>query len=205
MDRIIEYITRKYNPVSLIVYGSYADGSNGPKSDFDALVISERHDISHDTSCVDGIPMDLFIYPVSYFKDDFDCNEFIQIFDGKILLDSEQMGAKLKARVLSYMDSLPPKTNAEIGAAIDWCEKMLARTKRRDVEGMFRWYWLLTDSLEIFCDMMQQIYLGPKKTLRWMEDAHPEAFTYYKKALMELSEESLTNWILYLRESNTVA
>jgi len=200
MDKIMEYIKRNYNPVSVIVYGSYADGSNGPGSDFDALVISENYDIFHDTSYVDDIPLDLFVYPVSYFEGDFDCNAFLQIFDGEILIDTEQKGAALMARVLSYMNRLPCKTNEEIEAAISWCEKMLARTKRRDAEGMFRWHWVLIDSLEIFCDMMHHIYLGPKKTLKWMEESYPEAFACYKKALFELSERSLTNWIVYMKQ-----
>ena len=40
---------------------------------------------------------------------------------------------------------------------------MLNRVKRSDCEGMFRWHWVLVDSLEIFCDIMKQPYWGPKK------------------------------------------
>lgn len=35
MDKIINYICQKYEPLSIIVYGSYADGSNNENSDFD--------------------------------------------------------------------------------------------------------------------------------------------------------------------------
>lgn len=37
---IIEYIKSRYAPLSVIVYGSYADGSNNAGSDFDALVLT---------------------------------------------------------------------------------------------------------------------------------------------------------------------
>lgn len=38
---IIEYLKEKYQPLALIVYGSFADGTNNAHSDFDALVICE--------------------------------------------------------------------------------------------------------------------------------------------------------------------
>ncbi|MBR5774458.1 MAG: nucleotidyltransferase domain-containing protein, partial [Clostridia bacterium] len=37
MEQIIEYINQKYNPISIILYGSYADGTNNLNSDFDSL------------------------------------------------------------------------------------------------------------------------------------------------------------------------
>ena len=36
MDKILNYIHQKYEPLSIIVYGSYEDGSNNENSDFDA-------------------------------------------------------------------------------------------------------------------------------------------------------------------------
>ena len=35
-----------------------------------------------------------------------------------------------------------------------------------------------------FCDMMQQPYFGPKKSLKWLEEKQPEAFDCYDKALL---------------------
>ena len=198
MDQIIEYIKQLYDPISIIVYGSYADGTNHLNSDFDALVISRSNRTFHDTAFVDGTQLDVFIYPESHFDGNYDCIDFIQIFDGKIVLDTESKGAALKDHILSYMKNRPQKTDAEIRGEIDWCAKMFARTKRHDVEGMFRWHWVLTDSLEIFCDAVHYPYLGPKKALRWMEAKHPKAFTFYKKALIDFSAESLSDWISYL-------
>lgn len=50
LEKIIEYIKQKYNPLSIILYGSYANGTNNLNSDFDALVISYDHEQFHDTS-----------------------------------------------------------------------------------------------------------------------------------------------------------
>lgn len=198
MDQIMEYIKLHYSPLSVIVYGSYADGSNNQNSDFDALVISANHKEFHDTSFVDGIQLDVFVYPTSCFNGDFDCDNFVQLFDGKILLDTDGLGAMVKNRVLSFIDSRSRKSREEILSQIAWCRKMFLRTKRGDTEGMFRWHWVLIDSLEIFCDTVDHAYFGPKKTLRWMEAAYPEGFAHYKKALYQLDRNSLDAWIRYL-------
>ena len=79
LEKIIEYIKQKYNPLSIILYGSYANGTNNLNSDFDALVISYDHEQFHDTSFVNDIQLDVFVYPASYFDGEFDCNNFIQI------------------------------------------------------------------------------------------------------------------------------
>ena len=202
LEKIIDYIKQRYNPLSIILYGSYANGTNNLNSDFDALVISFDHEQFHDTSFVDGIQLDLFVYPASYFEGDYDCNDFIQIFDGKIIVDRDGQGKALQAKVQSYLQNRPQISKAEIDASVDWCVKMLARVKRCDAEGMFRWHWVLIDSLEIFCDVMRQPYWGPKKSLKWMEENHPTAFACYQTALTDLSMESLENWILYIKNAN---
>lgn len=201
MEQIIEYIKQNYNPLSIILYGSYANGTNNLNSDFDSLVISYDHEQFHDTSFVNGIQLDVFVYPVSYFDRDFNCDDFVQIFDGKIIVDNDGRGKMLQMKVISHLQNRPQKSKAELGASIDWYIKMLARAKRYDAEGMFRWHWVLTDSLEIFCDIMQHPYFGPKKALKWMEESHPAAFTCYKTALEDFSIDSLENWITYLSRS----
>lgn len=55
LEKIIEYINTKYRPNTIILYGSYANGTNNKNSDFDALVISDSETYSHDASIVDGI------------------------------------------------------------------------------------------------------------------------------------------------------
>ena len=202
MDQIIEYIKRKYSPLSIILYGSYANGTNNLNSDFDLLVISCDHEQFHDTSFVNGVQLDVFVYPASYFDGDFDCNDFVQIHDGKIIADSDERAKNLQTKVLSYIQNRPQKTKAEIDASVDWCAKMLARVKRHDAEGMFRWHWVLVDSLEIFCDIMQYPYWGPKKSLKWMEENHPSAFACYNKALEDFTIDSLENWIAYIKNAN---
>ena len=201
MEQIIKYIQQKYKPLSVILYGSYANGTNDTSSDFDAVVISLDYEQTHDTSFVNGIQLDVFVYPLSYFEKEYECEHFVQIFDGKIIIDSDDIGKKLIDKILFYLQNRPTKTDAEIQSNIDWCLKMLNRVKRSDCEGMFRWHWVLVDSLEIFCDIMKQPYWGPKKTLRWMQEMYPLAFENYSKALRQFNIESLEEWILYIKNA----
>ncbi|MBQ3096325.1 MAG: nucleotidyltransferase domain-containing protein [Clostridia bacterium] len=200
MQAIVAYIKEKYDPLSLIVYGSYANGTNNLNSDFDALVIWRGNGQIHDTACVAGVRLDVFVYPVSFFDGAYSCEDLIRIFDGKILIDTDDMGKNLQLQVLQYLRERPQKTEAEIQCDIDWCVKMCERAGRGDAEGMFRWHWLLVDSLEIFCDAVRQHYFGPKKTLLWMQEKQPTAFLYYEKALKDFSYESLNDWISYIRD-----
>lgn len=202
LEQILRYIQETYAPLSVILYGSYADGTNNLNSDFDALVITADHEQFHDTSFVDGVPLDVFVYPARYFEGDYACEDFVQIFDGRIITDSSGTGKALQENVQAYLKSRPSKTGAELQADIDWCVKMSARAKRGDCDGLFRWHWILIDSLEIFCDIMRQPYLGPKKALKWMEKAQPEAFDCYKKALQNFHMEDLDEWIEYIKKAN---
>ena len=199
MTEIIEYIEQKYNPTAIIIYGSYADGTNNSYSDFDALVISEDFGLIHDTSLVSGVRLDVFVYPLVYFENEYNCNDFVRIIDGRIIMDTENIGKNLQDSVASYLQNLPCKTEWEIKNSIEWCEKMFERSKRDDAEGKYRWHWVLIDSWEIFCDAVRHTYYGPKKTLKWMAQTQPEAFELYNIALSDFTMESLENWISYLK------
>ena len=110
-------------------------------------------------------------------------------------LTDPQAAKELKDRVLNYLGSLPRKSPDEIESNIAWCRKMLLRANRKDAEGMFRWHWLLTDSLEIFCDAVGQFYFGPKKSLRWMAKEYPAAYDRYAKALFSLDYQAAREWV----------
>lgn len=197
-EKIVGYLKKTYQPDAVIVYGSFADGSANLNSDFDALIIAGKEK-AHDSSIVDGVVLDVFVYPAETFSADYDPEEFVQVWDGKIVLDEHGIAGQLKAKVLDYIEHLPKKTVTEVAQEVEWCEKMLLRTMREDVEGYYRWHWVLCDSLEIYFDIRGLHYYGPKKMLRLMEKSDTEAFGLYAKALRELDRESLSTWIDYLK------
>lgn len=162
-------------------------------------MISKNHEIFHDVSFTDGIQLDVFVYPYRFFDSEVHYEDFIQIFDGKIQMDTDGYGENLKRQVLNYIEHLPSKSLEELQSDVAWCEKMALRTERGDAEGMFRWHWLLRDSLEIFCDIAKYPYRGPKKSLRWMKVYHPDAFDSYAAALSQYDPETLKEWVNCLK------
>ncbi len=191
MKRFINYIRESYRPLAVIVYGSYADGSQRESSDFDALAIVAEGEALHDTGVVEGVRMDLWVYPVSLLGDALDPEEVLQILDGILVLDTDGVGAALQNRVAQFVTGIPPKSAEEVREALAWCRKMLARAEDRDAEGLYRWHWLLTDSLEIACDALHRRYLGPKKSLRWLQGEHPELYALYAAALRSFDVVSM--------------
>lgn len=97
-DAIIQYLKDTYHPEGMIAYGSFADGSANEHSDFDALVIGGSLK-KHDSSVIGENVLDVFVYPAETFQKPYDPEEFVQIFDGSILLDENGLAAALKARV----------------------------------------------------------------------------------------------------------
>ena len=198
-EKIQRYLMETYAPRAILLYGSFADGSYNENSDFDALVLSDREK-THDCSVIAGTVLDVFVYPADYFQGEYDPEEFLQVFDGKILLDVDGTAARLQKRVRDTIANTPPKTQEELSQALAWCEKMLMRTQRADAEGDFRWHWLLTESLEIYCDLQGWYFFGPKKALRRMEQEDTESFQIYKEALCGMMQERLMQWVHCLRE-----
>lgn len=199
MKNILDYIIVNYNPNTIILYGSYANGTNNKNSDFDVLIISDNQVYSHDSSIVSGIQLDLFIYPTSTFDTNLDVQNFIQIFDGIIIHDEQKKGAWLKGKVNDFINSIPFKSYEENLTQLEWCEKMLLRVERDDLEGFYRWHWVLVDSLEIYCDICSVKYFGPKKTLTEMKNKNIEAYQIYGDALKNFTHHSLSKWIAYLK------
>ena len=198
IDKLVAYLKDTYQPDAIIAYGSFADGSANKNSDFDALVIADKERM-HDSSVIDGIVLDVFIYPPDTFRQNYDPEEFVQVWDGNILLDTNGVAASLQKQVLDYISHIPRKTVEEISQEVSWCEKMLSRTMREDAEGYYRWHWVLFDSLEIYFDVKGLYYYGPKKALRFLEQTDPESFRIYTKALREFKRECLATWISHLR------
>jgi len=197
-DNILEYLKETYHPSVVIAYGSFATAANDSHSDFDALVITENAQAFHDASVVDGILLDVFLYAPEYFTSHYEIAEIQQIYDGTVLIDRNGLGAALKQEALAYVNSYQPKSEEEKRMEVSWCRKMLQRAERGDAEGYYRWHWLLTDSLEIYCDLAEQRYFGPKKSLAYLKQTNAEAYEIYQNALTCFDGRYLKAWVEYL-------
>ena len=204
-DQIILYLKEKYDPSAVIAYGSFANGTEDEYSDFDALVLTDNPIALHDDSIVNGIELDVFIYSPEHFDGAYDITEIEQIYDGSVLLDKDGLGQKLLQAAADYVASFRPKTMEEKKAEISWCRKMLQRTSRRDPEGYYRWHWLLLDSLEIYCDINNHRYVGPKKSLAWLSESDANGFSLYTTVLESNDASCLRAWIDHLESCLTTS
>lgn len=85
---------------------------------FDALIIAGKEK-AHDSSIVDGVVLDVFVYPTERFSADYDPEEFVQVWDGKIVLDEHGIAGQLKAKVLREFD------RESLSAWIDYLKSMV--------------------------------------------------------------------------------
>lgn len=85
---------------------------------FDALIIAGEEK-THDSSIVDGAVLDVFVYPAETFSADYDPEEFVQVWDGKIVLDEHGIAGQLKAKVLREFD------RESLSAWIDYLKSMV--------------------------------------------------------------------------------
>lgn len=200
---IIAYLKERYCPLAIITYGSYSNHTNDLNSDYDALVICEpgKAGITHDTSVVNGVQLDVFLYEKDHFAKAPDFSEIVQIWDGKIELDTDGIAADWLNKVKEYISDQAVKTDDEKAELRQWCYKMAERTKRADTEGRFRWHWLLVDSLEIYCNVRDIYYFGPKKTLLRMNEDDEAGYGLYDQALK--APDALLPWIDHIFSEST--
>ena len=200
MHDILSYLAAAYDPIAIIVYGSFADGTSNLFSDFDALLVTADGERRHDDRFVDFTQLDVFVHPLSDFQGEYDPAEYARIYGGQILLDRDGMAAALLERVTQWVDSRAKKTQEELDFNVSWCEKMLRRAERTDAEGCFRRHWLLVESLEIYTELRGWPYLGPKKALAQLEKKDRAVFALYEKALTQNEYASLAAWVEHIRE-----
>lgn len=199
MQDILSYLAAEYDPLAIIVYGSFADGTQNLFSDFDALLITEGGERRHDDRFVDCTQLDVFVHPLSDFQGGYDASEYTRVYGGQILLDRNGVAASLLDKVQKLVDGQAHKTRDELQLDVRWCEKMLRRAERTDAEGAYRRHWLLVDSLEIYTELRAWPYLGPKKALRQLEKKDKEGSALYERALCEGDYSSLADWVAYIK------
>ena len=194
MQAICSYLERTYHPHAVILYGSYADGSNGEGSDFDALLIADGSVPAHDSSMIGGVQLDVWLISTNAVAD-VSPADYTHVLPGQILLDERGTAQQLLSAIRFADESIPMPDDESISNNIAWCRKMLRRTQRGDAEACYRWHWLLTDSLEIACQALRIPYRGPKKSLRQLESIDPDGFALYCDSLLSIDSPALPDWV----------
>lgn len=196
-EKLVEYITKKYQCHTIILYGSFANGTFDEESDIDVVGFTDNDMEHQDKSLFDGRALDLWIYNDKKLKHP---EEFLHIRTGQSLLDSNHQSDEFLTQINALFNKGPEQLTQEAkDNHILWLEKMLKRTLKNDIEGQYRFHWALTDILPIYFEITNQWYLGSKESFIWLEKNNLEAFILFKKLYSESSVGVLKETIDYMK------
>ena len=175
LARLCAELQAQHQAHTILLYGSRANGSEGPGSDYDIAAFAPVARTVHDARLVDGEYLDAFIYPEAVLETPHE--EHLRLLGSVVVLQRGTLATDFLTKLQSLHDQGPPPlANDEVETRIAWAWKMLERTRRGDVEGDFRRVWLLTTLLEDYFQLRGAWYRGPKRALQWL--ALNDAATY---------------------------
>jgi predicted nucleotidyltransferase len=168
-SRIVIDLQKKYNPKTIILYGSRARGDHTLSSDIDIVCFVEGATAIADARDFEGFYLDAWVYSSDVMSAATD--ELLRVADGYCLYDSEGRGDDFLKQLQQRIEQGPKQLSAsEIQHTKQWVYKMLERSQSSDVESLHRRYWLAVDLLQIYFDLRGQWYFGPKKSLAWLRE-----------------------------------
>lgn len=195
-QKIIAYLKENYDPLTIAVYGSYADGTYDPYSDFDCLLIVKSKDRMHDDTIIDGVLLDCFLYSEQEMEQE-NIETFIPLYDAKLVYDTG-MGQAVQSKVRNYVQSHSMHNPEEKHFLVSWIKKTLKRMEKSDTEGHFRAIAFLAESLEDYCILRDRFYFGSKKTIRFLQEEDVQGFLLFRKAITIRSNEAIMEWAKYI-------
>ena len=203
MESIIEYLKKTYAPLSILLYGSYADGTNDESSDFDCMIIVKEKDKNHDDSIIGGVQLDCFIFTEEQVKDEGDIDAFLTAYDSNIVLDNG-LGAELKQRVHKYVEEHTVIPDDEKEFIRSWIQKMIRRVEKNDDEGNMRAVSFMAESLVDYFFLRDMFYFGSKKAIRYVREHDDEGYSLFHEAVTVKSNQAIIKWAEYIINERTV-
>jgi predicted nucleotidyltransferase len=169
LSRVVVDLQEKYNPHTIILYGSRSRGDHTHSSDIDVVCFVEGSTPTEDARDFEGLYLDAWVYGSDVMSASTD--ELLRVADGCCLYDSEGRGKVFLKELQQRIEQGPKQLSAsEIQHTKQWVYKMLERAKSSDVESLYRRYWLAVDLLQIYFDLRGQWYFGSKKGLAWLRE-----------------------------------
>lgn len=200
LAKVVVDLQEKYNPHTIILYGSRARNDHTPSSDIDVVCFVENTTLIKDARDFEGLYLDAWVYNSDAMSAVTD--ELLRVSDGYCLYDPQGRGNAFLRQVQQRIEQGPkPLSDSEIQHTKQWVCKMLERSRHSDVESCYRRYWLAVDLLQIYFDLRGQWYFGPKKSLAWLKEHNPTGYDLFSQVynhgirvedLSQLTEHVLT-------------
>lgn len=180
---LIEELQREHRVHTVILYGSRARGDATPESDIDVAGFADVGETSRDARLWNDMYLDAFVYPTAVAAAPPDA-DMLKLCGGRVLLDERQLAGPLFERLAALDREGPPAlVETEQRMRRVWARKMLARIRRGDLEGHYRFHWLLYQLLEDYFALRGAWYRGPKVALAGLQADAPATFAAFERAL----------------------
>jgi predicted nucleotidyltransferase len=198
-DNVKNHLEQKYTCHTIILYGSYSTADYTEESDLDVICFADRIEDKNDVEFFEGKQLDVWVYNTDKMNNP---EQFLRVNRGKVLLDDKGIAGKFLADIENVFNIGPKKLSVEEKEFLNgWLRKMYLRTNKNDIEGNYRFYWILKDSLEIYFELKGLWYLGPKKAFSWLKKNDNLAYNLFKNALaMDINKKEVERLLEYLNE-----
>lgn len=199
LQELTKYLIRTHHCHTIILYGSYSSGDFTAESDIDVIGFTDGFLEKNDTDLFLGKQLDAWIYPINKSKH---AEQFLHIYKGTILLDEKNIATQVLNEVDNLIQAGPePLSVQEKQFNIRWLWKMEARSRRNDVEGNYRRNWMLIDSLEIYFELQDMWFFGPKKAFAWIRRHDQTAYQLFDRAFVkDADKKEIQRLISFLEE-----
>jgi predicted nucleotidyltransferase len=187
-DNVKKYLIQKYNCHTIILYGSYSRGDFTEESDLDIVCFSDITEEKNDLESFEGKQLDVWIYNTKKMDNP---EQFLRVYKGEILLNDWGVAENFLSKIQKIYNNGPKKlSNEEKDFLKSWLRKMYLRSNKNDIEGDYRFHWMLKDSLEIYFELKGLWYLGPKSSFSWLKENDVMVYDFFTNALAKDAKKS---------------
>ncbi|MBY6036918.1 nucleotidyltransferase domain-containing protein [Fictibacillus nanhaiensis] len=198
-DKVKKYLMQKYRCHTIILYGSYSRGDFTDESDLDIVCFSDTTDDKNDVEAFEDIQLDVWIYNTKKMNNP---EEFLRVHEGRTLLNERSLAEKFLLEIQDTYKKGPKQlSNEERVFLKSWLKKMYIRSTKNDIEGNYRFHWMLKDSLEIYFELKGLWYFGPKSSFVWLRANDEMAYALFNNALArDANQNSIEQLFDYINE-----
>lgn len=200
MDKITELavkeVVEKYNPHTVIIYGSRARGDATDDSDVDVACFLDSPSVFEDFRYLGSIFLDVWIYPTESMKNP---DNFVKMGKAFCAVDTLGLGNQLLQQVNERISAGPARlTQKDKLNIIELRIKILKRASRGDIEGNHRRSWLQYDLLETYFQLRDKWFFGAKSSLSWLKENDEIAYELFENVYQAPNDyESLKKLAFY--------